>query len=222
MTAEELDQRLAALPQHQPKPPPPAPTSPFRDALRGLIPEAQPANQRQDEDVRRERIRELLAARKELEARIRNPKLLARLRKLDTRCAVLIGPTGAGKTSAARWAQLRHRGLWVSARVLGACERKHPLGEGDPPLMRDAVTTPVLYLDDLGAEEPRDVSVIQHVIDQRYTASRATFVTSALTQDALQAHFGSPYVRRLAEQHVRRSDGSEWPVLFVDCHEAAP
>jgi DNA replication protein DnaC len=169
-------------------------------------------------------VEELRVARRGLEPRIRHPKLLAALRKLDTRCALLLGPTGVGKTSAARWARLRHPGLWVAARALGACERKHPLGEGDPQLMREAIAAPVLYLDDLGSEEPRDVAVLQYVIDQRYAAAppRATFVTSALTQVALTSHLGTPYVRRLGEQHVPNGNGGEWPVLFVDCHEVKP
>jgi hypothetical protein len=144
------------------------------------------------------------------------------LRATDTPCGLLLGPTGIGKTSAARWVAARYPGMWVNARELGAAERQHPLGDGLPPLTRSAIEARHLYLDDIGTEDGRDLGALQFVIDQRYSASRATFVTTGLTAPELSSHLGPAYVRRLVEQHVGRGDGSEWPVLFVDCHELRP
>ncbi|HEY6056258.1 MAG TPA: hypothetical protein VIU86_20170 [Gaiellaceae bacterium] len=227
MTAEELEEKLADLPAQPPRPPPPlrhllmVPAREALDALRRAAPANEPtdeAHERAALEARRERIR---TARAALEPRIRNAKLLTALRRLDTRCALLLGPTGEGKTSAALWARQRHRGAWMTARDLGASERRHPLGEALPPLLREALRAPVLYLDDLGTEESRDLGVLQYVIDQRYASGRATFVTSGLTPKGLAEYLGAPTLRRLVEQHVARGDGSEWPVLQVDLHGGA-
>jgi len=224
VTAEELEEKLADLPPQPPRPPPPlrhllmVSAREALDTLRRTAPANEPSDEAQERaalEARRERIRR---ARATLEARIRNPKLLTALRRLDTRCALLLGPTGEGKTSAALWARLRHRGAWMTARDLGASERRHPLGEALPPLLREALRAPVLYLDDLGTEESRDLGVLQYVIDQRYASGRATFVTSGLTPKGLADYLGAPTLRRLVEQHVPRGEGSEWSVLQVDLH----
>lgn len=234
MTAEELEEKLAqasAEAEVSPRPPPLpgrlklVPWDEAVQKLRALTAadltasnDSDGERERATLEARRERIRRERAL---LDPRIRNPKLLTALRRLDTRCALLLGPTGEGKTSAALWAKLRHRGTWMTARDLGASERRHPLGEELPPLLREALRAPVLYLDDLGTEETRDLGVIQYVIDQRYASGRATFVTSGLTPKGLADYLGAPTLRRLVEQHVRRSDGSEWPVLQVDLHGGA-
>lgn len=230
MTTEELEEKLAQASAEaavSPRPPFPGRLQlvPWGVALQKLravtaadlaaSSDAEGERERAALDARRERIRRERLA---LEARMRNPKLLTALRRLDTRCALLLGPTGEGKTSAALWARLRHRGAWMTARDLGASERRHPLGEELPPLLREALRTPVLYLDDLGTEEGRDLGVVQYVIDQRYASGRATFVTSGLTPKGLVEYLGAPTLRRLVEQHVSRSDGSEWPVLQLDLH----
>jgi DNA replication protein DnaC len=225
MNAEELDQALLGLAPTALAPRPALPTAagPAAQAALRLVGSVPPKNDTEDTERERRALEQRRAriarARSELEAeRIKSPKLLGALRQLDTRCALLLGPSGIGKTAAAHWARERHRGLWVSARDLGACERRHPLGEDIPRLLRQSLDAPVLYLDDLGTEDSRDLGVLQYVVDQRYANGRAMFVTSGLTMADLPAYFGAPYVRRLVEQHVRRSDGSEWPVLFVDAH----
>ena len=229
MNAEELDQKLRDLPPNEPSPPCPAhlrpPTAPVGAttaqalaALRALPAPAVAA----EHAARRARLRQIAEARAELGPRIRSLPLLGELRRLDTRCALLLGPSGVGKTAAAHWAKARHGGSWVHARDLGACERRHGLGQGTPPLLDRALQARVLYVDDLGAEDSADIGVLQYAIDARYAAGRATFVTSGLTADALSAYLGAPYVRRLLEQHVQRADGSEWPVLFFDAHGAGP
>ncbi|MEY4548968.1 MAG: IstB-like binding protein [Pseudomonadota bacterium] len=232
MNIEELDQRLAALPAGGP------PREVLTDrvtsralaavtrSLRIVPPPteagAEAARAAAQKAAHEARLRQQ-AARRALEPRVRDPRLLAALQLADTRCALLLGPTGIGKTSAARWARIRHGGCWIRAIDLGSCERRHTLGHGKPPLLDRAVDAPVLYLDDLGTEDSRDVGVLQDVIDQRYSAQppRATFVTTGLTLDGLRAHLGAPTVRRLLEQHVPKPGSGTWPVLCVDSHGGA-
>lgn len=134
-------------------------------------------------------------------------------------CILILGPTGIGKTSAMRWLQLEHRGTWFSARELAACERRHSLGDGEPPDLARACSPDLLYLDDLGTEDGRDISVLKDVVDRRYSKGYPTVVNTGLTKGMLSERYEAPTVRRLLEQHVRRKDGSEWPVLVVDCHD---
>ena len=77
-------------------------------------------------------------------------------------------------------------------------------------------STWLLLLDDLGTEEERDVGVLQELIDHRYSEHVPTIVTSGMARRALSDHLGAPYVRRLMEQKVRRSDGEWHPLLFLD------
>lgn len=228
MSPEELEQKLAArlptikAPTECPQAGP-GPFSAATQATTALMRSLGPAGPEADpEEERRARRRRIEQERAELWPRIKNPKLTAAVRLSDTRCALLLGPTGAGKTSAALWAMARYPGFWVASRDLGAAERRHPLGEGDPPLVRQAISAPTLYLDDLGTEDAKDLGVLQSVIDHRYAKGRATFVTSGLTRVDLSTYLGAAYVRRLVEQHVTRRDGTELPVLFVDCHGGKP
>lgn len=217
MTSEELDRLLDENPTLPP--PRPKPISARLSALERLLPAVPAPTPAPDpEALRRARQQRAEHQRAAIWPRIKSPKLAAAVRLSDTRCALLLGPTGVGKTSAARWAQARYPGLWVSSRELGACERKHPLGDGDPPLLREARKVGTLYLDDLGTEDARDLGVIQGLIDARYAQGRAIYATTGLTKAGLAEHLGAAYVRRLVEQHVTRRDGTEMPVLFVDCH----
>jgi hypothetical protein len=234
MTPEQLDQLLAALPPLQ-NPPEVPPERPQRAAsalsacgaavleLMSGQPLHAPAiatgpTEAQKAEHRASHRAWVVQQREQLWPRIRDAKLATRIRSVDSPCGLLIGPTGIGKTSAARWIGVRYPGFWASAHELGAAERHHELGGGWAPLIRSAVDARHLYLDDLGTEESRDLSSLQYVIDQRYAAGRATFATTGLTRDDLATHLGAAYVRRLVEQHVKRRDGTEHAVLFVDCH----
>jgi DNA replication protein DnaC len=163
---------------------------------------------------------ELAAGRAELEPRIK-PFLLDRIRRQPTPCAILLGPTGVGKTSAMRWIALAvgPRAYEIRASRLGSAPRRHPLGEGDAPEIVRARSARVLCLDDVGTEEERDIGTLQEVIDHRYIAGLATIVTTGLRQKELSEHLGAAYVRRLLEQHVIHG-GRELPLLFVDLFQA--
>lgn len=172
-------------------------------------------------DRARQRIERVGQARAAQAPRIR-ARLAAALQRTRTPCALLLGPTGIGKTSAMHWLAAEWPGYHVHARELASSERRHGLGEGYPPEMNRARDTPVLYLDDVGAEEARDLAALQFLLDHRYSRGLPMVATSGLTESELRAHLGAPYLRRLTDQHVKKRDGSEWPVLFVDCHEVRP
>jgi DNA replication protein DnaC len=165
---------------------------------------------------------ELAASRAKLEPRIK-PFVLERIRKQPTPCAVLLGPTGVGKTSAMRWLALAVGPLAYEIRAsrLGNAPRRHGLGEGDAPEIVRARSARVLCLDDLGTEEERDVGTLQEVIDHRYSEGLATITTTGLKQTELTEHLGAAYVRRLVEQHVVHK-GKELPVLVLDLFHDRP
>lgn len=235
MTPEELDQRLQALPAQTapaataPEPRPEPAESAVMSAYRAMARQAAAAptearSEREQRDAselqRRQRMEGLRAERAKLERRI-NPRLLERLRGTQTPCALLLGPSGLGKTAAMDWLRVRWPGYFVHVRELASSERRHGLGEGYPPELAAARRAPVLYIDDLGAEEQRDLGTLQELLDHRYRNGLATCATSGLGSAELKAHLGAAYVRRLVDQHVKRSDGSDWPVLVADLFPAA-
>lgn len=249
MTREELDSQLAQHHEgpalNAPTRPVAAPPSSFRypllsqagvtaiDALRAYVGPAQTDESRarlaayetrleagrvREESEKRARAEERAALPEKLAART-DRRIMDAIQGQRSPCVLILGPTGIGKTSAMRWLQLRHRGTWIGARDLASCERRHALGEGEPPEITRACSREILYLDDLGTEDGRDIAVLKHVIDRRYANSYPTVVTTGLTKTMLTERYEAPTVRRLLEQHVRRRDGSEYPVLVVDCHE---
>lgn len=230
MKAEDIDRALAALPPEAPSPPP-RPAGRVEGAAGAAVQallRLAPKPPSEAEDQARERARQaarearrarIAAKRAELEARPGvHPRLLEAVRRRPTPSALLLGPTGVGKTTAALWLRAGLAGPWRHARELAACERRHPLGEGEPPALSEACSAPVLYLDDLGTEDVRDVAVLQHVLERRYAAGLPTVTTTGLTRDQLTERYGAATVRRLSDQHARRPDGARWPVLVVDVH----
>jgi hypothetical protein len=219
---------MAALPPVATPTAPPA--SPRADeAIRALIGGIGRVNAERAAKLEAERQRaraEAIRAHKERVAATRatlapriHPRLLAALKARPSPCALLLGPTRVGKTSAARWLEAGMRGGWCYAREIAGCERHYPLGEGSPPAFERAASASVLYLDDLGTEDARDVAVIQHLLERRYSAQRPVVITTGLTRPQLTDRYGAATVRRLTDQHVPRKDGTQWPVLVVDLHE---
>ena len=121
---------------------------------------------------------------------------------------VLLGDTGAGKTSAAAWVAKRLavalarrsdgglddalRFRWVTARALGVARREAKLG-ASVELLERAKRAKLLVLDDVGQGDSRDD--LFDVLDHRYTMSAPTIVTSGLRMRELEDRFG-PEVRR--------------------------
>lgn len=237
MKQDELDRKLSELHQcNTDSGPAKAPGNAFQTsdgslvgaAVRGLLGAVArtPVPAADIEEAREQARRDALAAhrkrvltvRTDLQWRI-TQSLLTAIRDRHTPCALLLGPTGCGKTSAALWLKAGLPGEWFHARELAGCERRHALGDGEPPALTRACKARVLYIDDLGTEEARDLAVLQQVYERRYAAGLATVTTTGLTKNMLTERYGAATVRRMRDQHVKRADGSMWPVLVVDLHE---
>lgn len=176
------------------------------------------------------------AQRAALEPRI-CVRLLNAIQGRPTPCALLLGPSGAGKTSAAHWMLAGLRPLvqsaltgletdnprWLSrgpvehmrARDLASSSRRHGLGDGFAPEVMRARGASVLSIDDIGSEGS-EVAALQDVLDWRYEQGLPTIATSGLTKDQLLAHLGAAYLRRIVDQHVLRKDGAKFPVLISE------
>ena len=118
----------------------------------------------------------------------------------------LLGDAGAGKTSLAvailRRNLVKHGGeLFVKAPALAVARSLHPLGQGEAPLVAQALSTRFLVLDELGLEssQPAHASLIGEVIDTRHAARLPTVVTSGLTDKEIGARYGGGIARRLFE-----------------------
>lgn len=138
---------------------------------------------------------------------------------------LLLGPTGYGKTITA--VALAHRvidkalsildnavpldsgqalaavrlarGLrFVVGTDLALARRRHPLGEGEAPLVTECEEASMLVLDEIGYEAQHDTAAFD-VLDQRYRKSRPTVVTSGLTHAAFSQRYGDAFARRLRD-----------------------
>ncbi len=135
--------------------------------------------------------------------------------------ALLLGPTGAGKSSVAAWALRRWQSIkqpepvrlsWLDALEATDAERRYRLGTGDPEELASAYQADWLVLDDVGLSS--SASLVQLVLARRYQACLPTIVTSGLTPDQLSTHIGAASVRRVVEFEGK-------PGLFVNCHDRA-
>lgn len=178
-------------------------TDPFAKVLSGLrVVDPGEGDDRDTTETRRVRALERLARlRAPLEPRIQSD-LLERLRAEESPAALLMGPTGCGKTSAAHWlmARVRKSARFVTSAALTNAEREHRLGDGPPPLVDQCRTAPYLVLDDVGME--REVFAVQDMLNVRYESSLPVIVTTGLTRREFVDRFGAPYVRRCVEQHT--------------------
>jgi DNA polymerase III delta prime subunit len=145
---------------------------------------------------------------------------------LPTLSALILGPSGIGKTTGLAWLVRRALAefessngerakeapglLWTTAAEIALSDRRHPLGADRAPLLAQAILAPLLVCDDVGLEPP---GVVAEVLWARYDAGRPVLATSGCTKKQLTAHLGAAGVRRLTDQHA----GS--PVLVVDAHD---
>ncbi len=146
-----------------------------------------------------------------------------------TLSCMFFGPSGAGKTSAvavlvrralheyhhsARQRFGEVKGLvWVDAPDLSLTDRRHPLGEGQPPTLHDACAASMLVLDDVGLET--NPGPLLEVLRFRYNNTLPTLATTGLGVKQLTTHISGAGVRRLTQQTAG------YPVLVIDCHEPA-
>lgn len=154
------------------------------------------------------------ATEETIKARIVHPKLVqfASSEAPSERSALLMGPTGTGKSTAAAYAlllELRRRyrrgadvrPAWMYARALAQAAKYHPLGEGAPPEVMKASAGGLLILDDLGLE--RDPGEIIDVLHERYESGLPTWTTTGLNHEQLTERYGEALVRRLTEGRER-------------------
>lgn len=144
---------------------------------------------------------------------------------------LLLGPTGAGKTSGAALlvrlliedavrapqtftglARKHWRGCtstvelagltrWQGCRDLSAAVREHPLGAGAPDAIARCQNARLLVLDDVGATD--DPSALERVLNARYERGWPTVTTSGLSTRELAATFGDALVRRMLQRRGR-------------------
>lgn len=139
--------------------------------------------------------------------------------------ALLMGPTGAGKSSVAAWLLRRWeaharqqvpsgngrdpRVAWLDALDATDGERRYRLGSGDPEDLERSYRADWLVLDDVG--KSCSPTLLQQILARRYASQRPTIVTTGLTPDELTAHIGAATVRRIVEFKGQ-------PGLLVNAH----
>ncbi len=140
--------------------------------------------------------------------------------------ALFLAPSGFGKTTAAgalmrraineyaqslgeRFSEVR-RLCWTTASELAQAERRHPLGEGRPPIVMQAISASALVLDDIGLEG--NPAAVVEIITTRYDRCLPIIATTGLTRKQLTDHLSAAGVRKLREQHAG------FPVLILDGH----
>ena len=120
---------------------------------------------------------------------------------LASKFRVLIGDAVAryadGDDAALEWAR---RMYFVRAFDLAAADHEHKFGEGKCPEIRRARDASLLFLDDLGNENPGNENLLLNVIDHRISANLPTWVTSGFGIDELTQRYGQALVRRLCEK----------------------
>lgn len=153
----------------------------------------------------------------ELVERLARPDVLAQARAAVTAPVVLlVGPTGAGKSSLGTAIFRAHldrataqgaspearswgaRALWVHAKPLSLARRESPLG-GEPALLARAREASVLLLDDLGQESPSDQGDLVAVLSERQEEGRPLIVTCGWGIEGMVERYGPHLVRRLVE-----------------------
>lgn len=126
---------------------------------------------------------------------------------------LLLGPTGAGKTSAMGWIFRKlvalgvrdggdawhrsHAMRWLAAVDLERARREHPLGKGDAPEIVQAQHASILFLDDAGWD--KDPKAVSEIFNVRYESQRITVCTSGLTLAGFEQHYGAAVARRMTE-----------------------
>lgn len=136
----------------------------------------------------------------------------------------LLGPSGAGKTTAAaamfrrladdrlraekerkqwdisleldRWSQA----LWTTAHQIAKARKQHKLGDDDAPLVLECISCPLLVIDEMGFEPPSEA--LFEIVDARYSKRKPTIITSGLSSAEFSARYGVAMLRRLTDGGV--------------------
>lgn len=158
----------------------------------------------------------------ELAALVKPRKLHYELRAWSGESLLVLGPTGAGKTALClalclREAKSSRSVVWCSGRSLLQSQRRHPLGQGDPPEYERARDARLLVVDDPDWERQRDADqLFAELCADRYRESRPMLVTSGATLEEFTARYGSAVLRRIQESS--RDSAGKATGRVVDCH----
>lgn len=166
-------------------------------------------------------------AQSQLSHAVRSERLLTLLTKWkpELGSALLLGPSGAGKTTVA--AQIVRRRcdeaieacarvascdtaeltlaagiVWTTGPQLIVARREHSLGAGEAPLITKAKRASLLVLDELGHESATADPSLFDVLDLRYSRAAPSIVTSGLRRTEFLGRYGDALFRRLTERGV--------------------
>ena len=144
-----------------------------------------------------------------------------RLAEGTAHIVVLIGPSGAGKTTLANCifrrlietsAKPTRGAAWWAASYVGRAPTESPMGS-EAPGVRRCREGSVIVLDDMGAEVDRTAQreasgIVGDVLRERVDEGRCTIVTTFLEQDRIVARYGDGVCRRLFSGLVVRLGGA--------------
>lgn len=143
--------------------------------------------------------------------------------------ALILGPTGVGKTSAAAYLVRRALGeyrnslgerfpaaaglAWIYAPDLINADKKYQLGAGDAPIVVQALNASALVLDEVMASCCNQI--LFDILSKRYQqGDRPVIVTTGLTHTELTTHLSAAGVRKITHQPA------PGPVLCINLHES--
>lgn len=169
----------------------------------------------------------------EFAGRVRHPRSRAAAERYEFEhgSVAFVGPSGCGKTTAAAAIALRlvdeavtafrvsmgrrsdlvdrvARAYWTTGAELCIARKHHRLGEGEAPEFDRAVSTPLLFLDEIGQEMSDDRWLLE-LLDARIVRGLPTITTSGLTATQLESRYGIGAYRRLIEPHGTCVDSFE-------------
>lgn len=155
---------------------------------------------------------------------------------LAGRRVLLVGGAGSGKTSLAVAAlnDRRSEAMFVTATAIARERMNRALGHGEGPLFERAVSSPILVLDDLGAEgsSAPEREAVGLLIRERFDVDAVTWITSGLSSTEMAARYDAGVVSRIVQRHgcsivamsgaQREVDDAEWSIAHDPERGASP
>lgn len=139
-----------------------------------------------------------------------SPAFLAgALERASGGCRMVVGSTGAGKTSfivAALCAyvrrdwQAREGALFGSAFWLAGARSRYSLGKGEAPEVEAAMGASLLVLDDLGNDAQDHRNTLSEILFKRHEDDLPTWITTGYPLAHLEQRYGPAFIRRIAEE----------------------
>lgn len=115
-------------------------------------------------------------------------------------CLTLVGGAGAGKTSLGCVILRRSKGgMFVHAFRLGVARIQHRAGDGEPKTVDDAMQSPFVLLDDVGAERNTATNAVPDVIFERHAEGLPTIITTGLDVEQVAKIYSDGVARRMFE-----------------------